>query len=410
MEPRQSAILYVRTSDKVLLRFADIETARRWIETRRLSLDDEYFATDQTWQPLSRLFRVDLPPRDPGSLEPDQVPTVPFFPEALTTSPASERERTVHVEGPTRVFIPSAPSSTVPGTRPETAPRASGTRYEEAMQVKPTASARDADIWGTEPDAPGLAGRHRRHKALVISAMVAVAVLGLVGLWWARSLTTEETTPSAGPNIPPSAPQPPAIADRPATAPSQRPTPTIPVPAQAILDPGPSASDAFTTMPPEVPASRPLATSEPSRAPLVVPPTPHRNAPATAPTGAPSANRAPDDMGYDQHMAEGSRWLARDLRKAMAHFQAASVHRPGSVEPRVKMAECEYRLGRYREALALFQRALDMNPNYGPAIIGLARTHQRLGNTNDARFWYLKYLESNPHGSQAQEARAYLGR
>ncbi len=74
------------------------------------------------------------------------------------------------------------------------------------------------------------------------------------------------------------------------------------------------------------------------------------------------------------------------------------------------MAECEFRLGRYREAAALFQQAMDASPNYGPAIAGLARAHARLGNTKDARFLYMRYLDVNPNGSQAAEARAYLGR
>ncbi len=398
MERRQGLILYVRTPDRVLLRFPDLDTARTWLEARRLSFDAEYLATDETWQPLDRLFRIDLPPRGPlvtekppmraPSEEPEQTPTVPLFPDDIGTrrfvTPTREDR-----EGPTRVS----------GKAPE--PPVSPVRIRSVQSP-----AWEADLWGTEPDADRLERSRRLRRMLRVLALVALVSVAGVVAWFlfARPQDGTSDSPTVArqePTVAPSASAPPAPPPR-----TPAPTPVgNPVDSGPPQDAGPSAASG--------PAAPPTAARLPSPPPGPQPPQvsetrpePRVNATPTAPTPV----RASDDLGYDQHMAEGLRLLDRNPRKALAHFQAAGQERPASVEPKVKMAECEYRLGRYREAAALFQKAVEQNPNYGPAIAGLARAHARLGNDKDARFCYMKYLDVNPNGSQAAEARAYLGR
>ncbi len=421
MEPRQGAILYVRTSDKVLLRFPSLETAQTWLAQRRLSLNDEYLATDQTWQPLDRLFRIDLPPlrREPdpraeararapertvsdAGPEPDRAPTVP-----LPVKPSAQEAITPR-EGPSR--LSEGPSPVGPPTPSRREEAASTWAMDRGSFVE--------DIWGSEPDADGIQRVRRRRKIIggLLAAVAAVAVGSAA--WLATRPGGEE------------APEPRQFPDKSASMPRLGPQAAAPEPAAPVQEAvAPAPSDGLGARPPEAgpePAApapeSPAATSPAVEAPAAPgkPPQPDSvAAPARAAGPAPgspsrgpalSSGRASDDLDYDQHMAEGMRWLGRDSRRAYAHFQAAASQRPGSVEPQVKMAECEYRQGRYREAAALFQRALDRNPDYGPAIVGLARSHARLGNAQEARFLYLRYLEVNPNGSQAAEARAYLGR
>ena len=106
----------------------------------------------------------------------------------------------------------------------------------------------------------------------------------------------------------------------------------------------------------------------------------------------------------------GNRLIGKDSKKAFIHFQFAARVCPARAEPRAKMGDCELRSGKPKQAAVHFQAALKVGPNYGPAIIGLARTHVKMGNDDDARYHYMRYLNINPHGSQAQEARDYLGR
>lgn len=423
MEPRQSLILYVRTSDKVLLRFPDLDTARAWLEARRLSLDDEYLATDQTWRPLNRLLRMDLPPPGPArdqrpaptrppeaagppppspAPDPEQAPTVPIVPADLAR-PEVESKAPAAGEGPTRV------SARVEAVRPKRPAEPARIR-----RIEPE-SAWESDLWGSEPDAGKRHGRRRRVATL--SAVAGLVVIAGAVAWFLFGQSTREA-----PDTPAVARTEPAVA-APVAVPAPRP-PVDPrsgvpeanpvAPSSAIpADPGPSAD----TGPPPAPAQpAPPAVAEPP-APAPEPPAVPEKQPVSRAVAAPSppapspaVDRTSDDLNYDQHMAEGVRLLGRDPKKALAHFQAAARLRPASVEPKVKTAECEFRLGRYREAAALFQQAMDASPNYGPAIVGLARAHARLGNAKDARFLYLKYLDVNPNGSQAAEARAYLGR
>ncbi len=79
-------VIYIRTSDRVLLRFEDPNRVRAWLSSGRLSRDDVYLGQDQAWHPLSDL--VDLAgalvqaPALPGpdSTEPASAPAVAAAP------------------------------------------------------------------------------------------------------------------------------------------------------------------------------------------------------------------------------------------------------------------------------------------------------------------------------------------
>lgn len=431
MEPRQSLILYVRTSDKVLLRFSDLDTARAWLEARRLSLDAEYLATDQTWQPLNRLFRIDLPPprlaSDDGNAPareapakapvssplpdapgPDQAPTVPLFPDGPALRQA-DPEAPAAGEGPTRVSA-SRPVETVRPARPAEPARIRGAERESAWE---------SDLWGSEPDARKLHGRRRLRLVAGVSVIAGLVVIAGVVAWFLFDRSTREapdtlvvarTEPAVAAPVAVPAPQPPVEprsgvsgTDSDAASPASTADPGPSADTGSSVASAPPAPSAVAEPPPPSPAPEPPAVPEkrPDPRPVAAP---------TPPAPSPAVGRNSDDLNYDRHMIEGTRLIGSDPKKALAHFQAAARQRPASVEPKVKMAECEFRLGRYREAAALFQQAMDASPNYGPAIAGLARAHARLGNAKDARFLYLRYLDVNPNGSQAAEARAYLGR
>jgi hypothetical protein len=121
-----------------------------------------------------------------------------------------------------------------------------------------------------------------------------------------------------------------------------------------------------------------------------------------------AGNGTTDEMSYSKHMIEGHRYLKKDPKRAMAHFQMASRLKPDAVEPVSKMGDCSLAMGEIDVALDYYQRALGMMQGYGPAMIGIARGFARKGNKEQARLWYQKYLDSNPQGSQAEEARRFL--
>lgn len=402
MEPRRGSVVYVRTSDKVLLRFPDLDTARAWLESRRLSRDDEYLAPDQTWQPLWRLFETDLLPAKPSQSDGRD--------EARLPSPdAGEKSSPVAAEPQRRPSPPPSLDSLKPGDAAREGPTkiaqsvgpALPTEPVNIRSIEPASTPWEADIWGTEPDAEHL--RHRRRRAawaLAIAGVVVLAVASLVLVPWGR----RDYPPTKVEPVPTSVATPPLDQGTLSPDVEPEPAPATSVSATApVLDTGPaSAPETLVLAPIEEPPPPPKPT---------IPTAPRRPAeerPGPAPTRA--VSRASEDLGYDQHMIEGTRLIGHDPSKALAHFEAAARQRPGFIEPRVKMAECLYRQGRYREAAALFRQAMDRSPDYGPAIAGLARAQARLGNREEARFLYIKYLDLNPHGSHAAEARAFLGR
>lgn len=336
MSQGQKPAVYVRTKEKVLLRFSDLEGVRQWIEKGRLSLEDEYLAPDETWQPLRRLFRVELA----SAAEPDQKPTVPTPPVE-----AGPKRLFEHDEGKPAKHDWTVGATGEPG----------------------------ADMWGPEPDIPE---KPKGKKILKVGFAVGGFLCGVAIVSIALYQRSSEEPQSVEQQPPPvSAPQ--AEKDLRDVVVFSKQEPDI---RDALEEDGRNPEAMDVTLPDKAP-ERAKVSTQPAR-----------------------------EASYEQHMREGLRLAEKDPQKALAHFQAASQVRPWSVEPVVKVGECQLRLGRYREAASLFQKALNINPNYGPAIAGLARAHARLGNTNDAKVLYMRYLELHPYGSHAAEARAFLGR
>ena len=379
-ESRRTMTLYVRTRDKVLLRFEDIETLTSWIQNHRISVNDEFFAADQTWQPLHRLFRVEIAPNRAKPAA-----------DAETHAPAS---RAPEPEGPTRITsaAPASPPSSAKALHSRE-PVQPGGPWQVRSAVAPDA----AGLWGSEPDTEPRPYRFKKRTVIGTGIVVVVAGVFAVILW----LGTRDAGSSDSEQPPPAVPS-----TSTTTAAESR------VRIEPVAAGAPDVAPPPAENPPEAPAQderrAPTPASEASR---VVPEPPAPRVPAEPRTPAPApAPREPEALTYDQHMAEGQRLLARDPANAMKHFQAASAKSPGSVEPVAKMGTCAERLGRLQEAVTLFQKALSLHADYGPAIAGLARVKARLGQREEAAALYTRYLENNPTGSHAAEARAFLAR
>jgi len=111
---------------------------------------------------------------------------------------------------------------------------------------------------------------------------------------------------------------------------------------------------------------------------------------------------------YESHMALASKLGAAEPDKAKTHLQFAARMRPGSPEPWTRMGDLEFRRGNLDAASTHYGTALSKT-DYGPALIGMARVSAREGNAASARGYYRRYLDVNSMGSQAEEARKYLG-
>ncbi len=140
---------------------------------------------------------------------------------------------------------------------------------------------------------------------------------------------------------------------------------------------------------------------------------------AEQPAPAPVVKKAPQPAPYvdtpvaagdfNGHMKAGDKALSRDPEVALAHYSLAHQLKPGNPLPLHKMGEACFKLRRYEEAKTHYQRALGLVSSYGPAMIGLARVAKARGIADEARRYYQMYLDVNPSGTQAKEARQYLG-
>lgn len=112
---------------------------------------------------------------------------------------------------------------------------------------------------------------------------------------------------------------------------------------------------------------------------------------------------------FNGHMKAGDKALSRDPEVALAHYSLAHQLKTGNPLPLHKMGEACFKLRRYEEARSHYERALGLVSSYGPAMIGLARVAKARGIADEARRYYQMYLDVNPSGTQAKEARQYLG-
>jgi hypothetical protein len=277
-------------------------------------------------------------------------------------------------------------------------------------------------LWASDPEDSVLVAHRRSRMALVVGAAVVVAVGAFALFHFAgreeapasapvAAAATEAPKPAPAP-IPVAAPkaEPVVEAPKPAPAPAPAAAPE-PEPVVEALKPAPEPKP----VPEPKPAPKPVAAVEaskpaPAPKPVAAVEVP-KPAPAPKPAPVEPAKPAADDSTADTfegHMAAGNKLILKDPGKATIHYQAASRLAPGRVEPLHRLGDCEAALGDFKAAAAHYQSVLKIR-DYGPSIIGLARAHKKLGNEADARFYYAHYLEVNPTGSQAAEARQYLG-
>ena len=397
-------VLYIRTSDGVLLRFEDLSAVKAWIEAGKLTTDARFLGPDQHWHPVSELpdLEVVFPPQTPDQPPMDFAQRSDLTPpQGIVTRPASpgdlgvRRADAPHAQGSDQLV--SSPGKVIEPLWVSQPPNVSPRARRQAGPAGQFGQA-ELDMWAADPEG----GARRRFKRIVIAAAVAAGVtIGLV-MFFAGEFFDKGAPPVQTPVAEPSkkaldsasAPAP-ATAPAPAAAPAP---PTAPVPEHTVVrrpEEGPVGRRTDAVLPV---ATRPQETS-PAQ------PQPAEGSPLAAQPA--QAGSAADT--YDGHMAAGNKLLSVDPAKAFSHFEYAARLAPDRAEARTKMGDALARMGQWEAAAVQYQRVLKVAP-YGPAMIGLARAHDHLGHVEDARHWYGQYLESMPRGSQADEARAYLSR
>lgn len=440
--------VYIRTHDGVLVRFDDPAVLKSWLEAGKITFADLYRNEDLKWVPVSGLFEIksealgtedkqteseeqDAPVVQKPPL-PVQTPTVPMVMKPLEEpEPEPEQQVQVPTDDRPRLEVEVVQAPPEPEEEPAKAafheyvspkvddpgPKrvASEAEGQRVWAVDDDVESDELELWGSEADAMWLAEQRRTRRRLLIGALtcVAIAVLGALGWYWlteqknvAAPPATEKTTlPAVSRKTPP-------------------PLPPVPKPEvearPVVVEDAVSASDAKeqaretpvpeTLVIPSVEVKKPAEREPPAAVESLQPPVKK-----VKPAAAPASREEPVDPvsassdDCDKHMSQGNRLIRKSPKKAYTHFQFAARVCPGLAEPRAKMGDCEFRSGKMKQAAVHFQAALKVGPNYGPAIIGLARTHSRLGNDTDARYHYMRYLKVNPYGSQAQEAKDYLG-
>ncbi len=201
-------------------------------------------------------------------------------------------------------------------------------------------------------------------------------------------------------NVPAEKLQAPVPPSRPAEQ-SPRPLETtpvaVPVPEPAVKKPAPELVVKKADLPAPAPVVKKV--KQPAPAPVL----------KKAPQPAPYVDTPVAAGDFNGHMKAGDKALSRDPEVALAHYSLAHQLKPGNPLPLHKMGEACFKLRRYEEAKSHYERALGLVSSYGPAMIGLARVAKARGIADEARRYYQMYLDVNPSGTQAKEARQYLG-
>lgn len=418
-------ILYVRTADGVLLRFEDVDAVRAWLSAGKIDLDARFLGPDQRWRPLAEMPGIVTDRQAPASAPQAEVRShemrgSPAAPEPAWAPEAQPRgNRGVQLA---RLDEPDRRSPPAPG--PDRMPSAGQAARDGDRGRASGLPADDEGPWPAGVDDGEPAGI--RAWTVVAAAGLAIAVVAAL-VFLLRShdggAPAEVAAPSSVPraaavaprgatSAAPAAAQAPAAVDAPAapSAPAAtQPSAAVPV---APREPEPPVAVARPTEAPAAPEpapeprERPEPVAEAATAGLA---RPAGSRPAAAPPVTEGQPSPREDDSYAGHMSLGNRLLDSNPEKALTHFSFAASLAPGRAEPLAKMADAEARLGDLTRAAVHYQAALKIHP-YGPAMIGLARVHDRMGNRDSARHWYEKYLEINKSGTQAAEARAYLGK
>lgn len=456
-----STVLYIRTSDGVLIRFERMAQARDWLAAGRLTLNDRFLSRDGDWRPLLALVDLDgarveeagdredladairaepgdtevrvqvaptwavttdefLPPEESSFREPRSVVAV-SVPDLAAPDGAATDEPTTRSAGEAAIPVDG-------GTQPRPPVEEAGlgrAAFADARGADGVRASADAE-WDAASDGAARPTWGRR-LVRIAGILVLAGIAGYAAWHWAggslESPSSEIPNPSSvSPAATPVVPVPEGLAG----------TPGVSDP-DAVADPGTdeaaqgddagamasrdgaagdaakddSADEGVEPASRVLPAAEPAAAPRPSPAPTAVParrpPTPPR---PSAPPSGPSTAAA--SQTYDQHMAAGNRLRDSDPRAALAHYSVAAEAKPGQVTPVSAMGDCAMAMGDTDQAQRFYARALRMRDSYGPALIGMARLHKRRGDNASAADFYRRYLQVNVHGSQASEARTFL--
>jgi hypothetical protein len=458
-------VIYAKSTDGVVLRFEDIDTLKIWVETGRLERDAVYL-NGKEWRPLAEL--LDTAERDSGLPETSAKKPV-FLRSAVSQTkgaPVSKvenrlEERVVEkgygAREPAKdmgeqqaedTVVTPIPKAFVDDRKPDTAKKTtsagwldggnrtgeSATRRVEDIPIEPQAKPEakvdeHIELWASEPDPFEGAEKKKaiRKKVLVavlalVCASVVVVLVWQVVLPWMKPAVIPVSKPSsalvqgagirasegggsvdvgqvgeASGSITSAVPQTGTVS----SASDGQPSGESKEKTETNVESGTKVGEKTEEV--ENKADETKALKE--RPAVAV--TPGRDQTGQKEAGEGGAETT-EEMSYSKHMVEGHRYLKKDPKRAMAHFQMASRLRPDAVEPVSKMGDCSLAMGEIDVALDYYQRALGMMQGYGPAMIGIARGFARKGNKEQARLWYQKYLDSNPQGSQAEEARRFL--
>jgi len=458
-------VIYAKSTDGVVLRFEDIDTLKIWVETGRLERDAVYL-NGKEWRPLAEL--LDTAERDSGL--PETSPKKPVFLRsavsqtkgALVSKVENRLEERVVEKGhgarePAKdmgeqqtedTVVTPIPKAFVDDRKPDTAKKTtsggwldggnrtgeSATRRVEDIPIEPQAKPEakvdeHIELWASEPDPFEEAEKKKaiRKKVLVavfalVCASVVVVLVWQVVLPWMKPAVIPVSKPSsalvqgagirasagggsvdvgqvgeASGSITSAVPQTGTVS----SASDGQPSDESKEKTETNVESGTKVGEKTEEV--ENKADETKALKE--RPAVAV--TPGRDQTGKKEAGEGGAETT-EEMSYSKHMVEGHRYLKKDPKRAMAHFQMASRLKPDAVEPVAKMGDCSLAMGEIDVALDYYQRALGMMQGYGPAMIGIARGFARKGNKEQAKLWYQKYLDANPQGSQAEEARRFL--
>lgn len=210
-----SRVIYIKTSDGVILRFDDPSSLKEWLASGKVSLRDQFLDSQQRWRPVGDLLNLEgavffAPTQGQHTPTPQQPPSRPItkdvFPsrahqkvisrsftrtdemlfgkknhpqtqayvldEGIPTRPPSEQE----------VFSPKVPEEHRKSEIVESnqfrinEPRPTPIPSEKQETIKESI---EPDIWGSDPDATMV---DRRGGKWVVKLVIILAVLGLCAL------------------------------------------------------------------------------------------------------------------------------------------------------------------------------------------------------------------------------------
>jgi tol-pal system protein YbgF len=111
---------------------------------------------------------------------------------------------------------------------------------------------------------------------------------------------------------------------------------------------------------------------------------------------------------YDRVMEE---FKHRDYEAALAGFRLfIELHGQSALAANAQywIAECQYRLGRYKEALNSFYNVVSyypLSPKLAASTLKIGQTYSKLGDHDKARMMFDRVVDQYPDSSEAELAR-----